>query len=49
MSSRYSRKEDVTYREVDFIQIFNKGYESSASMFAMNDQLKRFKLKMKEW
>ena len=29
--------------------VFNKVYESSASVFAMNDQLRRFKVKMKEW
>ena len=45
MSSGCSRKEDVTCREVDFIQIFNKGYKSSASTFAMNDQLKRSEVK----
>ena len=48
MSSGYSRKEDVTVEELILFK-FSIRATSPQLLFAMNDQLKRFELKMKEW
>ena len=49
MSSGYSCKEDFTVEKLILFKFSIRATSPKASMFAMNDQLKRFKLKMKEW